>query len=224
PRIDADSDEISLQIDTTVSAPIAGQDLELVDEDGRVLASAPTIASRQVQTYARIPNNTPLIIGGLVSRQEDFVRQKVPLLGDLPLIGPLFRSDRWEESKREVIIVLTPYVLPEQTTQGRMHPKSESAFDISGFTLHRDVHRLREAEVFDLRFLTSNDRLLRAKREVNDLVRRNFRFASVEPFSRFTGDSIPGEHILVERMMYEVVKNLSLADPIEVDRIIFFSE
>src|SRR5690606_16475780 len=65
---------------------------------------------------------------------------------------------------------------------------------------------------------------LRAKREVNDLVRRNFRFASVEPFSRFTGDSIPGEHILVERMMYEVVKNLSLADPIEVDRIIFFSE
>ncbi|MGP1309537.1 MAG: type II secretion system protein GspD [Phycisphaerales bacterium] len=224
PRIDAESDEISLQIDTTVSSPIPGQDLELVDEDGRVLASAPTIASRQVQTYARIPNNTPLIIGGLVSRQEDFVKQKVPLLGDLPLVGPLFQSQRWEESKREVIIVLTPYVLPENASVSRMRPRSEETFDIRGYTLHRDLHRLREAEVFDLRFLTTNDRLVEAKRQVNELVRSNFRYASVEPFSAFTGDSIPGEHILVERMMYEVIKNLSLADPIDVERIIYFAE
>jgi hypothetical protein len=224
PRIDAQSDEISLQIDTTVSAAIAGQDLELRDEDGRVLASAPTIASRRVQTFARIPNNTPLIIGGLVSRQDDFVQQKVPLLGDLPLIGPLFRSERWEQSKREVIIVLTPYVLPEGNDPGRMHPRTESAFDIRGFRLHRDVHRLREAEVFDLTFLTTNDRLVEAKRQVNDLVRRNFRFASISPFRELTGDSIPGEHVLVERMMYEVVKNLDLASSVDPARIIYFGE
>lgn len=224
PRIDAESNEISLQIDTTVSASLPGQELELRDEDGRVLASAPTIASRRVQTYARIPNNTPLIIGGLVSRQEDFVRQKVPLLGDLPFIGAMFRSERREESKREVIIVLTPYVLPEGDTTGRMYPRTDPIFDINGFRLHRDVHRLREAEVFDLRFLTTNDRLVEAKRRVNDLVRRNFRFASVDPFSAFTGESIPGEHILVERMMYEVIKNQGLADPIGVDRLIYFGE
>lgn len=224
PRIDAESDEISLQIDTTVSSAIAGQDLELRDEDGRVLASAPTIASRRVQTYARIPNNTPLIIGGLVSREEDFVQQKVPLLGDLPLVGALFRSESWKKTKREVIIVLTPYVLPDDGGAGRMTPRSEDVFDTFGFKLHRDIHRLREAEVFDLTFLTGNDRLLRAKREVNDLVRRNFRFASTAPFDELTGDSIPGEHILVERMMYEVVKNLNLADGIDVDRIIYFGE
>jgi general secretion pathway protein D len=224
PRIDAESNEISLQIDTTVSASIPGQELELVGENGQVLASAPTIASRQVQTYARIPNNTPLIIGGLVSRQEDFVHQKVPLLGDLPFIGPLFQSQRWEESKREVIIVLTPYVLPEKTIESRVNPKSEAIFDITGYKLHRDVHRLRESEVFDLTFLTSNDRLLDAKREVNDLVRKNFRYASIAPFDQFTGDGIPGEHILVERMMYEVIKNLSLGEKIEVERIIYFAE
>ncbi len=224
PRIDAQSNEISLQIDTTVSSSIPGQELELVGEGGQVLASAPTIASRQVQTYARIPNNTPLIIGGLVSRQEDFVKQKVPLLGDLPFVGPLFQSQRWEESKREVIIVLTPYVLPENTVESRVNPKSEPTFDITGYKLHRDVHRLRESEVFDLTFLTSNDRLVAAKREVNELVRKNFRYASVAPFNQFTGDSIPGEHILVERMMYEVVKNLNIGEKIEVDRIIYFAE
>ncbi len=224
PRIDAQSNEISLQIDTTVSSSIPGQELELVGENGQVLASAPTIASRQVQTYARIPNNTPLIIGGLVSRQEDFVKQKVPLLGDLPLFGPLFQSQRWEESKREVIIVLTPYVLPEDTAESRVNPKSEPTFDITGYKLHRDVHRLRESEVFDLAFLTGNDRLVDAKREVNELVRKNFRYASVAPFNQFTGDSIPGEHILVERMMYEVIKNLNIGEKIEVDRIIYFAE
>lgn len=224
PRIDAESNEISLQIDTTVSAPIPGQDLELRGEDGRVLASAPTIASRRVQTYARIPNNTPLIIGGLVSRQESYISQKVPLLGDLPLVGPLFQSQRWEESKREVIIVLTPYVLPETTRLGRMNPRSEGTFDISGFTLHRDVHRLREAEVFDLSFLTTNARLVAARREVNELVRSNFRFAAVHPFSEFTGERMPGEHILVERMMYEVIKNLELTNPVDPERIILFGE
>lgn len=224
PRIDAESNEISLQIDTTVSAPIPGQDLELRGEDGRVLASAPTIASRRVQTYARIPNNTPLIIGGLVSRQDSYISQKVPLLGDLPLLGPLFQSQRWEESKREVIIVLTPYVLPETTRLGRMNPRSEGTFDISGFTLHRDVHRLREAEVFDLSFLTTNARLIAARRQVNDLVRTNFRFAAVHPFSEFTGERMPGEHILVERMMYEVIKNLELTEPVDAERIILFGE
>lgn len=224
PRIDSESNEISLQIDTTVSAPIPGQDLELRGEDGRVLASAPTIASRRVQTYARIPNNTPLIIGGLVSREDNFVAEKVPLLGDLPLLGHLFRSQRWEESRREVIIVLTPYVLPDQTRLGRMNPRSEALFDISGFTLHRDVHRLREAEVFDLTFLTTNTRLVSAKREVNELVRRNFRYAAQAPFSEFTGDRIPGEHIIVERMMYEVIRNLDLASPIDLERIILFGE
>ena len=63
PRITEDGREISMLIDATVSAPVPGQDLRLIDPtSGRTLAAAPTISQRRVQTYARITNNTPLIM------------------------------------------------------------------------------------------------------------------------------------------------------------------
>ena len=117
PRIAESGAEVSMLIDTIVSARVPGKDLELRSTDGDViLASAPTISTRRVQTYGRIPNNTPLIIGGLVAREDTMVRDKVPLLGEIPVIGALFRAERKEHLKREVIIVLTPHVLPERRT------------------------------------------------------------------------------------------------------------
>ena len=95
PRIAESGAEVSMLIDTIVSARVVGKDLELRSANGDVvLASAPTISTRRVQTYGRIPNNTPLIIGGLVARENTTVRDKVPLLGDIPVIGMLFRAER----------------------------------------------------------------------------------------------------------------------------------
>ena len=53
-----------MMIDMTVSASRPEADLEIRDEQGRLLASALTVTTRRVQTYARIQNNTPFIIGG----------------------------------------------------------------------------------------------------------------------------------------------------------------
>ncbi|HIL71833.1 MAG TPA: hypothetical protein EYG38_18520, partial [Verrucomicrobia bacterium] len=64
PRINESGDEVSMLVDTIVSSQIPGQDLELRSADGdQILASAPTIATRRIQTYARIRDNTPFIIG-----------------------------------------------------------------------------------------------------------------------------------------------------------------
>ncbi|MCK6499498.1 MAG: hypothetical protein L6Q38_08480, partial [Nitrospira sp.] len=92
PRITEDGNEVSMLVDTVVSAPIPGADLELRSSSGEVLASAPTVATRRVQTYTRIGNNTPFIIGGLVNKELTTVKRKVPLLGDIPYLGTLFRS------------------------------------------------------------------------------------------------------------------------------------
>ncbi len=222
PRIDAEDEEISMQIDTTVSAVVPGADLEVRDSEGVLLASAPTISSRRVQTYARIANNTPFIIGGLVSRDRTLTTDKVPVLGDLPLLGRLFRASREETSKREVIIVLTPYVLPEEQRIGRADPKTDEQFDSFGTELFRDAYRLREEEVFDLAFLTENRRLTLYKDLANRVIRQNFRIAERRPFSLFAGDRIPGENILVHRMIYEVIKSLDLAEKVLSARVIYF--
>lgn len=224
PRIVAGGSEVSMLIDTTVSATVPGRDLIVRDEQGNQLASAPQISTRRVQTYARIPNNTPLIIGGLISKDTSSVKDKIPLLGDIPLLGALFRSKKENTSKREVIIVLTPYVVPETQHVGRSLPKDEDLFDSFGNNLFRDVYRIRDQDTFDLSFLIENRRLQTYMHLAEELMRNNVRLADQEPFKRFAGGQIPGEKILVHRMMYELIKRLKLDKKVEVKQVILFRE
>jgi len=211
PRANEAGDQVSLLIDTIVSAQVPGADLELRSASGALLASAPSMATRRIQTYARIDNNTPFIIGGLVNKEYATARDKIPLLGDIPYLGALFRSKRTTSSKREVIVVLTPHVLEPEKGKlfGQFLPKDEDRFDEFGNKLFRDTYRIRSEDVFDLSFITDNPRLQRFRDEAQRAVTRDFRLAYTEPYSQFADDRFPGENILVRRMVWEVVRRLS---------------
>ncbi|WP_432797345.1 ABC transporter transmembrane domain-containing protein [Poriferisphaera sp. WC338] len=222
PRISADNEEVSMQIDGLVSDQVPGRDLVIQNSSGEELARAPRISTRRVQTHTRIANNTPFIIGGLVSKERTEQIDKVPLLGDIPFVGGLFRSTSKDSQRREVIIVITPYVLPDNRVVGRNLPKDEDAFDSFDHQLFRDAYRIRAEDVFDLGFLLKNEKLLEYKRLANLAVDRDFRLAASYPFDRFVGPRFPGEPILVYRQMYEVVKRLKLDASINHEKIIFF--
>ncbi len=222
PRINEDGKEVSMLIDTIVSATVPGEDLELRSSDDDLLASAPTVSTRRVQTYGRIPNNTPLIIGGLVARDVTLIEEKVPFLGDIPILGALFSAEKEDRLKREVIIVLTPHVLPEDRQARRSYPKDEDHFDSFGNELFRDSYRIRSEDVFDLTFLLENQRIVNYRNMARQVGEKNFRLGASEPFRSFVRDSVPGEHILVTRMIYEVVKRLDIAEKIEAERVIYF--
>ncbi len=222
PRISARSEEVSMQIDGVVSAQVPGEDLVVRDNNGDELGRAPRISTRRVQTYARVGNNTPFIIGGLISKDNTTQVDKVPLLGDIPVIKHLFRSTKVNTLKREVIIVLTPYVLPENQVIGRNIPKDEDAFDSFGNELFRDAYRIRAEDVFDLSFLTKNPQLRRMQRLANQVVGRNQDLADVYPFSHFAQGRIPGERILVFRQMYEVIKRKKIGRQVRNGQIIYF--
>lgn len=224
PRITEGGEEVSMLIDTIVSAQVPGRDLEIRSSDGDLLASAPTVSTRRVQTYARIENKTPLIIGGLVSRDMTISQDKVPLLGDLPIIGHAFRSERTRNEKREVIIVLTPYVLDEEDLISRTLPKDDDLFDNTGNQLFRDAFRIRAEDVFDLRFLAENKRLRVYRDLARVLIKNNYTFAKTKPFSEFAGGTIPGEEILVHRMIYELIKRTDIDTRVNPRRVIYFEE
>ena len=71
----------------------------------------PTISQREAETSATVRDGEPFVIGGL--SQEDVIktRTKVPLLGDIPLLGQAFRTDRSTRSKTELYIVVTPHIV-----------------------------------------------------------------------------------------------------------------
>ena len=87
PRIDAKGEEVSMQVNAEVTARVPDGGLEVRNKDGMILASSPTISRREVRTYTRVANNTPFIIGGLIAKDKQSTVDKVPILGDIPLLG-----------------------------------------------------------------------------------------------------------------------------------------
>jgi type II secretory pathway component GspD/PulD (secretin) len=71
----------------------------------------PRTAVRTVNTSMRVKDGDTIIIGGLINEQDIQSVTKVPLLGDLPIIGTLFRSIGVTKSRNEVVMMLTPSIM-----------------------------------------------------------------------------------------------------------------
>jgi type II secretion system protein D len=73
--------------------------------------SSPIITRRNADTTVTVMDGQTIVIGGLISDRFERRDRKVPFFGDLPLVGPLFRSNTEETAKTELLIVLTPHVI-----------------------------------------------------------------------------------------------------------------
>jgi Flp pilus assembly secretin CpaC len=224
PRLSEDANELSMLIDATVSATVPGQDLKVVDPVTRItLTSAPTIATRRVQTYARIRDNMPLIIGGLVNRNTTTVTGRVPILGDIPFIGALFGHTSAGTTTREVIIVLTPSVVTENIRSTKaQYPKDDSRFDLYGTALFKEHYRIRAEDLVDSAHIRFNQRFVRFQDAANKVIARNPPFAERQPYAQFAGRRVPGEFIFVSGMAYRMLDRQNAGDPIPVRNLKFF--
>jgi type IV pilus assembly protein PilQ len=75
--------------------------------------SAPAIDTRKLDTQVLIRSGDTVVLGGVFQRESNTAASKVPLLGDIPLLGFLFRNDSKSDTKRELLIFVTPKVLQE---------------------------------------------------------------------------------------------------------------
>lgn len=105
-RID-DNGFVSLRINPTVSAPG-----DQVDAGGGDFARQ--ILSRTVESgLIRLRDGQTLILSGIIQEQERATVSKIPLLGDLPILGSLFRRTNKQNSRAEVIVLVTPQILDD---------------------------------------------------------------------------------------------------------------
>ena len=77
------------------------------------LAGTPTILNRQISTSLTLKDGGSLLLGGLISDSQSAGETGVPILGQLPGIGQLFRADSLQEDRTELIIMVTPYVIAD---------------------------------------------------------------------------------------------------------------
>lgn len=73
--------------------------------------SVPAITTRRADTTVELGDGESFVIGGLVSRSTTAAVDKVPLLGDLPIIGAFFRDLKYSSTEKELIIVVTPHLV-----------------------------------------------------------------------------------------------------------------
>ncbi|MCX7941334.1 MAG: AMIN domain-containing protein [Endomicrobia bacterium] len=71
----------------------------------------PTVKSRQTEVTVMVRNNEPLVIGGLISDSDIESIRKLPLLGDLPILGYLFKYKTTTKKRTELIILITPRIV-----------------------------------------------------------------------------------------------------------------
>ena len=85
----------------------------------------PTISQRQAETSATVRDGDSFVIGGLTQDENITNKSKIPVLGDIPLVGQAFRTDRNTRSKTELYIIVTPHIVHRVGTQALTTPRQE---------------------------------------------------------------------------------------------------
>ena len=110
-----------LNLTLNVTPHISSQDvvrLEIEQETKDIAGSdpdlGPTWSQRKLKTQAVVHDQQSVVIGGLIQERDIYSVTKVPLLGDIPILGYLFKFSTKTKKKTNLLILLTPYIIKDQ--------------------------------------------------------------------------------------------------------------
>jgi type IV pilus assembly protein PilQ len=107
-RID-DNGFISMNINPSVTSPFETRQIRLGNGGSNTIT---LLNKRNLDTgRLRLRDGQTLIVSGIIQDSDRTTITKVPILGDIPILGALFRSTNRENSRREVVVLLTPQIL-----------------------------------------------------------------------------------------------------------------
>lgn len=105
--------------------------IEAVIDEGRSPDEfTPTIARREVDTTVTIPDRATVVISGLMREDRQQTVSKVPLLGDIPLLGRLFRRNIDRTQRTNLLIFVTPHIVADLESAARLRDAMETRTDI----------------------------------------------------------------------------------------------
>ena len=88
------------------------------DSVGQVTLAGPSIDTKQIVTEVLVENGGTVVIGGIYTQEESSTTNKVPVLGDLPYVGFLFKQNSKIDNRNELLIFITPKIIKEGLTLG----------------------------------------------------------------------------------------------------------
>ena len=101
----------------------------------------PGLTTRRAETTVELGSGQSFVIGGLLQNNTTNSVTKAPFLGDLPILGTLFRSNSWERQETELVIIVTPYLVRPVNPQQLASP-------LDGYRAPNDGQRILEGRSF----------------------------------------------------------------------------
>lgn len=97
---------------------------EVQEIEGDIAAAGPggpTTSKRSVENVVLVKDNQTIVIGGLISTTQNETETKIPILGDIPVLGVLFRGKSKQSRKTNMLIFLTPHIIDDQSDLEEIH-------------------------------------------------------------------------------------------------------
>jgi pilus assembly protein CpaC len=119
------NDRIALQVRPEVSS---------VSQDSAVTIGglvAPSLRVRRADTTVEVGSGQTFAIAGLFQRQETQSINKTPVIGDVPILGELFKSKRFQRNETELVILITPYLVTPTSSRNLKTPLDSTSGAIS---------------------------------------------------------------------------------------------
>jgi len=219
PRISADGSRVTIQIETIIS-----ETEERIGAAGSgAVETAPIINNRKVQSFVRVANNTPFIIGGLISEKKTLNEGGVPILRSIPWLGRLFQISTQQRVQKEVIVVITPHIITEtEDNFSRVIPQDSDLFNAFGNKSFPNSYRVTNDDVFDLNFIYDSPVFKDIIAEVKKRSEKDKTLLVREPYKSILESKIPGEDILVRKMLTEIIEKLEYSKHIDPMNVIYF--
>lgn len=133
PRVQFENYGIILQVKPVVDAQGRINSVihaEVSNISGQAVNGQPIIATRSADSVINLRSGLPIVIGGLMDSSESKNVSKIPLLGDIPILGEFFKHTSRTRDKRELIIVVTPYIVnTEELSQTQMTEQMREWYD-----------------------------------------------------------------------------------------------
>tara|TARA_B100001245_G_C22889633_1_gene428326 strand:- start:509 stop:2581 length:2073 start_codon:yes stop_codon:yes gene_type:complete len=219
PRISEDGSRITMQVEAIISET----EERIGAAGGDDVASAPIINNRKVQSFVRVANNTPFIIGGLINKKVTENEGGVPILGKIPILKTFFSVSGDKFTRKEVIVVITPHIITESESNfSRVIPQDAERFNMMDNQSFPNSYRVKNADIYDLNFIYDSPVFKSIKQEVENRAKKDVTLAGKEPYKSLLENKIPGESIIVKRMMLDIISKLNYSQHIDPEKILYF--
>ena len=140
--------------------------------------SIPALATREAEAVIHVSNGMSMIIGGLLNSEDGKTVTKIPLLGNIPIIGEFFKHTSRTRDKREMIIIITPHLVGEDT-QWNMSDQMKEAFN-EGQTEYHSMNKVNanviepevEKEIARIKEKRAEDKVKKEQKEAEKEAKR----------------------------------------------------